>query len=52
MATGCFLMLWLRVPEGVTGFCILQKSRLALGPIQPPTQWVPALFTRVKAVRI
>jgi hypothetical protein len=42
---------WLNSQQG-QDFSVLQKSRLALGPTQPPNQWVPeALSLGVKRPR-
>jgi hypothetical protein len=38
-----------RFPAGATGFLSSTVSRLALGPTQPPTQWIPGFLSpRVK----
>ena len=34
----------IRFQAGVRNFCLLESVRLALGPTQPPMQWVPRDF--------
>ena len=35
---------WVRIPAVARGFSLLQKSRPALGPTQPPVQWLPGVI--------
>jgi hypothetical protein len=40
------------IPMGLRDFSLLQKYRLALGPIDPPMQWVPGYFLGIKVAGV